>query len=50
MDAFNINRRRFLHGASASLALSTFGLPGLDFVNPPKPTGVALIDGLVRQK
>ncbi len=43
MDAFNINRRRFLHGASASLALSTFGLPGLDFVNPPKPYRVALI-------
>jgi predicted dehydrogenase len=43
MDAFNINRRRFIKGASASLALSTFGLQAMDLMNPPKPYRVALI-------
>jgi predicted dehydrogenase len=43
MDSYNINRRRFIKGASASLALSTFGLPAMDLMNPPKPYRVALI-------
>ena len=43
MDAYNINRRRFIKGASASLALSTFGLQAMDLMNPPKPYRVALI-------
>jgi predicted dehydrogenase len=43
MNTFNINRRHFLKGASASLALSTFGMPGLDFINPPQPYRVGLI-------
>lgn len=43
MNEFNINRRRFLQGATASLALSTFGAYGLDIINPQKPMRVALI-------
>ena len=43
MKLFNINRRHFLKGASASLALSTFGAYGLDLVNPAKPLRVGLI-------
>lgn len=43
MDNFNINRRRFLQGASASLALSTFGARGMDLVNPAQPLRVGLI-------
>ena len=43
MNLFNINRRHFLKGASASLALSTFGAYGLDLVNPAKPLRVGLI-------
>ena len=43
MNPFNINRRHFLKGASASLALSTFGAYGLDLVNPAKPLRVGLI-------
>jgi predicted dehydrogenase len=43
MKEFNINRRRFLKGATASLALSTFGLYGMDIVNPVKPYRVGLI-------
>ena len=43
MNSFNINRRHFLKGASASLALSTFGAYGLDLVNPAKPLRVGLI-------
>lgn len=43
MKEFNINRRRFLQGASASLALTTFGAYGLDIINPQKPIRVALI-------
>ena len=30
MNTFNINRRHFMKGASAALALSTFGAYGLD--------------------
>src|SRR5690606_11607711 len=40
---FNINRRRFIKGAAASLALSSFGAYGLDIINPLKPYRVALI-------
>jgi predicted dehydrogenase len=43
MKTFNINRRHFLKGASASLALSSFGAYGLDLVNPTKPLRVGLI-------
>ncbi|MEY2636246.1 MAG: hypothetical protein RLZZ197_722, partial [Bacteroidota bacterium] len=32
MNNFNINRRHFMKGASAALALSTFGAYGLDLV------------------
>src|SRR3970282_389837 len=43
MYDFNINRRRFLQGATASLALGAFGAHGLDIINPPKTLRVALI-------
>ena len=43
MEAFNINRRNFLKSASATLALSHFGLSGIDLINPEKPYKVALI-------
>jgi predicted dehydrogenase len=43
MNAFHINRRRFLQGATASLALSTFGAYGLDLIHPPKAYRVGLI-------
>jgi predicted dehydrogenase len=43
MDNFNINRRLFLKGASASLALSAFGAYGMDIINPAKTLQVALI-------
>ncbi|MBD2702578.1 Gfo/Idh/MocA family oxidoreductase [Spirosoma sp. BT702] len=43
MHNFNINRRRFLQGTTASLALSTFGARGMDLINPPKAYRVALI-------
>lgn len=43
MHAFNINRRHFLKGASAALALSQFGAYGLDLIHPAKPWRVALI-------
>jgi predicted dehydrogenase len=43
MNNFNINRRHFLKGATASLALSTMGAYGLDLVHPQKPLRVALI-------
>src|SRR6218665_3061237 len=43
MNNFNINRRRFLQGASASLALSSFGARGMDIINPPTAYRVALI-------
>jgi len=39
---FNINRRRFLQGASATLAFSTLGAYGLDLINQ-KPKRVGLI-------
>lgn len=43
MNNFNINRRRFIKGATASLALSSFGLGAMDLMNPPKPYRVGLI-------
>src|SRR5687768_13323166 len=43
MRDFNINRRRFLQGATASLALSSFGAYGLDIINPQKTLRVGLI-------
>ncbi len=43
MNNFNINRRRFLQTASASLALSTFGHQGLDTLFRDKPWRVGLI-------
>ena len=43
MDSFNINRRRFLKGATATLALSAIGASALDFINPDKPYRVGLI-------
>lgn len=43
MYRFNINRRRFLQGATASLAFTTLGAYGLDIVNPERPYRVGLI-------
>jgi predicted dehydrogenase len=43
MENFNINRRLFLKGATASLALTTFGAMGMDLINPTKPLRVGLI-------
>ncbi|MEM9676251.1 MAG: gfo/Idh/MocA family oxidoreductase, partial [Bacteroidota bacterium] len=43
MNSFNINRRRFLQTASASLALSTLGPQGLDMLFRDKPWRVGLI-------
>jgi predicted dehydrogenase len=43
MENFNINRRRFLKGATVTLALSAIGASALDFINPAKPLRVALI-------
>lgn len=43
MNNFNINRRRFLKGATATLALSAFGASGMDIINPAKTLRVALI-------
>lgn len=43
MDNFYFNRRRFLQGATASLALSAFGAQGMDLIYPAKTYRVALI-------
>ncbi|NRB51335.1 MAG: Gfo/Idh/MocA family oxidoreductase [Saprospiraceae bacterium] len=43
MDAFNINRRRFLQTASATLAYSALGATGLDIIHPLKAYRVGLI-------
>jgi len=43
MNNFNINRRLFLKGASASLALSALGAYGMDLMHPAKTLQVALI-------
>ncbi|GAB3169630.1 Gfo/Idh/MocA family protein [Telluribacter humicola] len=43
MHNFNINRRQFIQGATASLALTSFGERGLDLINPAQPYRVGLI-------
>lgn len=43
MNNFNINRRRFLKGATATLTLSAFGASGMDLIYPAKTLRVALI-------
>ncbi|PSR53701.1 oxidoreductase [Adhaeribacter arboris] len=43
MSDFTFNRRRFLKGATASLALTALGAQGMNFTNPAKPLRVALI-------
>jgi len=43
MNNFSINRRRFLQGTSATLALSAFGAHGMDLINPLKILRVGLI-------
>jgi predicted dehydrogenase len=43
MNNFNINRRRFLQGASASLALTTLGAYGMDVIHPQQTPRVGLI-------
>ncbi|MBD0376429.1 MAG: Gfo/Idh/MocA family oxidoreductase, partial [Flavisolibacter sp.] len=43
MNQFNINRRRFLKGASASLALAALGANAMDIIYPPKTYRVGLI-------
>lgn len=43
MNNFNINRRRFLKGATASLALTALGARGIDIINPQKTQRVGLI-------
>ncbi len=40
---FNINRRRFLKGATAAAMLSSFGTYGMDLIYKDKPWKVALI-------
>jgi predicted dehydrogenase len=43
MNNFNINRRRFLKGATATLALTALGASGMNFIIPGKTYRVALI-------
>jgi predicted dehydrogenase len=43
MNSFNINRRRFVKSAGATLALTAFGARGMDIINPIKTLRVALI-------
>lgn len=43
MNHFNVDRRRFIKGASASLALTALGANGMGFIVPPKNYRVALI-------
>ncbi|MEZ5039927.1 MAG: Gfo/Idh/MocA family oxidoreductase [Saprospiraceae bacterium] len=43
MEKFNINRRRFLQTASATLAYSALGARGLHLINPQQPIKVGLI-------
>ncbi|TAH15002.1 MAG: gfo/Idh/MocA family oxidoreductase, partial [Runella slithyformis] len=43
MDNFNINRRRFLQGTTASLALAAFGARGMELIHPTKTLRVGLI-------
>ena len=43
MENLNLNRRRFLQGASATLALTTLGAHGMEIIHPAKTLKVALI-------
>ncbi|SKC20637.1 Gfo/Idh/MocA family protein [Dyadobacter psychrophilus] len=43
MNSFNINRRRFIQGATASLAMSTLSANGMDEFRADEPLRVALI-------
>lgn len=43
MNSSNINRRRFLQGATASLALLSLGTSGMGFINPTKNLRVGVI-------
>ncbi len=43
MHLFNINRRQFLKGATATLALTAFGAQGMDIIHPAKLYRVGLI-------
>ena len=43
MNNFNINRRQFIKGASASLALTAIGAQAMDIMNPQKTLRVGLI-------
>ncbi len=43
MHTFNINRRQFLKGATATLALSAFGAQAMDILHPQKTLRVGLI-------
>jgi predicted dehydrogenase len=43
MHNVNINRRNFLKGSAATLALTTLGARGIDIINPAKPVRVGLI-------
>jgi predicted dehydrogenase len=43
MNNFYINRRQFIKGASASLALTAFGAQAMDIMNPQKTLQVGLI-------
>jgi len=43
MKTFNINRRHFLKGATASLALTAFGARGMEIINPLETIRVGLI-------
>ena len=43
MNQFELNRRRFIKAATASLALTALDASGLDFMVPQQPLKVALI-------
>lgn len=43
MNSYSNDRRRFLKGAAATLALTTLGASGMDFIYASKPLRVALI-------
>lgn len=43
MYNININRRKFLQGAAATLAFTTLGARGMDIINPARPVRVGLI-------
>lgn len=43
MYHFDATRRKFIKGAAATLALTTLGATGMDFINRAKPLRVALI-------